>query len=470
MSGVPDTTGEGAATRSRSLFRHPDFLKLWSAETVSQFGTAITQLALPLTAILILKATAFQVGLLTTAQFLPFILVGLPAGVWVDRLRRRPLLIVGDLGRAVVLASIPIAYELGHLHMVHLYVAAFLVGVLTVFFDVAYMSYLPSLVDRDQLVDGNSKLEISRSAAALGGPGLAGGLIQILTAPVAILFDSISYLWSAGFVFWIRRTELPVPRLQGEQEHPSMMREIREGLRYVLRHRMLLPIALTTASSNLFTTMAQAILILFAVRQLGLSAGVIGLIFAIGNVGFLIGAFVAQPIARRFGVGPTIIGSAFLFGPPAILIAMATPSSAVVLLIVSGVVMGLSGVTYNINQVSLRQAITPERMQGRMNATMRFMVWGTMPIGAIVGGALGGTIGLRPTLWVSAIGSLFCFVPLLFSPLPSLREIPVEPPSAAAEDPLAAAEDGVVVSDHLPRVTLATEEDVQAPAGPSPVG
>jgi MFS family permease len=232
---------------------------------------------------------------------------------------------------------------------------------------------------------------------------------------------------------------------------------------------MLLPIALTTATSNLFTTMAQAILILFAVRQLGLSAGVIGVIFAVGNVGFLIGAFVAQPIARRFGVGPTIIGSAFLFGPPAILIAIATPSSAVVLLILSGVVMGLSGVTYNINQVSLRQAITPERMQGRMNATMRFMVWGTMPIGALLGGALGGTIGLRPTLWVSAIGSLFCFLPLLFSPLSSLREIPAGSPSGGAEGTLAAAEDGVV-TDHLPPVAPPAEEDVAASAGPAPVG
>jgi MFS family permease len=455
---VSNGGGPAAPPRSGSLLRHSDFLKLWSAETVSQFGTAITQLALPLTAILVLKATAFQVGLLTTAQFLPFILVGLPAGVWVDRMRRRPLLIVGDLGRAVVLASIPIAYELGHLHMLHLYVAAFLVGVLTVFFDVAYMSYLPSLVHRDQLVDGNSKLEISRSAAALGGPGMAGGLIQILTAPVAILFDSISYLWSAGFLFWIRRKEPPVAHPDGVEAKPSMRREIREGLRYVLRHRMLLPIALTTASSNLFTTMGQAILILFAVRQLGLSAGAIGLIFAVGNIGFLIGAFVAQPIARRFGVGHTIIGSAFLFGPPAILIAAATPSSAVVLLVASGIVMGLSGVTYNINQVSLRQAITPERMQGRMNATMRFMVWGTMPIGALMGGALGGAIGLRPTLWISAIGSLFCFVPLLFSPLHALREIPGEPTSG--EEALAVAGEGLVVPEHVPQVVLPADEDV----------
>jgi MFS family permease len=455
---VSNGGGPAAPARAGSLLRHPDFLKLWSAETVSQFGTAITQLALPLTAILVLKASAFQVGFLTTVQFLPFILVGLPAGVWVDRMRRRPLLIVGDLGRAVVLASIPIAYEFGHLHMVHLYVAAFLVGVLTVFFDVAYMSYLPSLVHRDQLVDGNSKLEISRSAAALGGPGMAGGLIQILSAPVAILFDSISYLWSAGFLFWIRRKEPPVVHPDGDGAKPSMRREIRDGLRYVLRHRMLLPIALTTASSNLFTTMGQAILILFAVRQLGLSAGAIGLIFAVGNVGFLIGAFVAQPIARRFGVGHTIIGSAFLFGPPAILIAVATPSTAVVLLVASGIVMGLSGVTYNINQVSLRQAITPERMQGRMNATMRFMVWGTMPIGALLGGVLGGAIGLRPTLWISATGSLFCFVPLLFSPLHALREIPGESPSG--DEALAVAGEGLVVPEHVPHVVLPADEDV----------
>jgi MFS family permease len=465
MSETGDVTTNGEVTEDSggapaSLLRHPDFLKLWSAETVSQFGTAITQLALPLTAILILQAGAFQVGLLTTVQFLPFILVGLPAGVWVDRLRRRPLLIVGDLGRAIVLGSIPLAYELGRLHMVHLYVAAFLVGVLTVFFDVAYMSYLPSLVDRRHLVDGNSKLEISRSAAALGGPGLAGGLIQILTAPVAILFDSISYLGSAGFVFWIRKKEPPVLHPDGPDAKPSMRREIRDGLRYVLRNRMLLPIALTTATSNLFTTMAQAILLLFAVRQLGLSAGVIGLIFAVGNAGFLVGAFVAQPIARRFGVGPTIIWSAVLFGPPAILIAVATPSTAVVLLTASGVLMGVSGVTYNINQVSLRQAITPERMQGRMNATMRFMVWGTMPIGGLLGGVLGGAIGLRPTLWVSAAGSLFCFLPLLFSPLPSLRTIPEEAPSA--EEVLSLADEGVVFPDHLPLVVPVADDDLPA--------
>jgi MFS family permease len=237
-----------------------------------------------------------------------------------------------------------------------------------------------------------------------------------------------------------------------------MRREIREGLRYVVRNRMLFPIALTTATSNLFTTMGQAILLLFAVRQLGLSAGLIGLVFAVGNVGFLLGAFVAQPVARRFGVGTTIIWSAVMFGPPAILIALATPSTAVALLTASGVLMGISGVTYNINQVSLRQAITPERMQGRMNATMRFMVWGTMPIGGLLGGALGGMIGLRPTLWISAIGSLFCFLPLVFSPLRSLRTIPEELPSG--EEALAIAGEGVVLPEHLALTVPATDDDL----------
>jgi MFS family permease len=432
------------ATMTR-LWRHADFLKLWSAETVSQFGTAITQLALPLTAILILKATPFQVGLLTTVEFLPFILVGLPAGVWVDRLRRRPILIIGDLGRALVLGSIPLAYQLGVLHIVQLYICAFVTGILTVFFDVAYMSYLPSLVERSQLVEGNSKLEISRSAAQLGGPGLAGGLIQILSAPLAILFDSVSYLWSAAFVFWIRRPEPAVVSEDGG--HPKMRRQIGEGLRYVFGHRLLFPIAVCTATSNLFNSMAQAVILLFAVRQLGLSAGVIGVVFAVGNVGFLLGAFAAQRIARVAGVGRTIIGAAIMFSAGGLLVPLATRSVAIPFLVGALLVAGFGGVTYNINQVSLRQAITAERMQGRMNATMRFTVWGTMPIGAFLGGILGGAIGLRSTLWVAAIGGAFSFVSLVSSPLRTLRRIPEHP---EREGTLEATDDGIVEAQHLP--------------------
>jgi MFS family permease len=441
----------------RGLWRHRDFMRLWGAETVSQLGTQVTLLALPLTAVLILDATPFEVGLLGTAEFLPFLLVGLPAGVWVDRLRRRPILIAGDLGRAIALGSIPLAYELGALHIVQLYIVAFVTGVCTVFFDVAYQSYLPSLVDRDQLVEGNSKLEISRSGAQLAGPGLAGGLIELVKAPVAILLDAISYLGSAAFVFMIRREEPPVPKHGPDGEpHPSMKRQIGEGLRYVFGHPLLRPITFCTATSNLFGPMAVAILILFAVRVLDLTPGAIGIIFAIGNAGFLAAAFLSGRIAKWFGLGPTIIGSAVVFSISGLLLPLATASTAWVVIIATVVLQGFGSVVYNINQVSLRQSITPERMQGRMNATIRFVIWGAIPIGSFLGGVLGGTIGLRPTLWVAGIGGLFAFLPPLFSPVRHLREIPdqevegPDEPEADGPGPLAPLPGAVVVEEPVP--------------------
>jgi MFS family permease len=422
-------------------------MKLWTAETVSQLGTQVTLLALPLTAILILKASPFEVGLLSTLEFLPFILVGLPAGVWVDRLRRRPILIVGDLGRVLSLGSIPVAYELGVLHIAQLYVVAFVTGVLTVFFDVAYQSYLPSLVSRGHLVEGNSKLEISRSGAQLAGPGLAGALIQILKAPVAIAADAISYLGSAFFVFLIRKEE---PRVvKPSAGHPRMRSEIWEGLRYVAGNKLLRPIAFCTGSSNLFSQIGAVVVLIYAVRVLGMKAGTIGLIFALANIGFLLGAFAAPRIPRRLGVGPTIVGSAVLFGLAWVPVAFAVRGNAFPLLVGAFFVAGFGGTVYNVNQVSLRQAITAERMQGRMNATMRFMVWGTIPIGAFVGGILGNTIGLRPTLWVAAIGSLFAFLPPMFSPVRSLQEIP-EWPEEGPSGVLGTSDEGVIEPTHVP--------------------
>jgi MFS family permease len=440
-----------AKRNDRSLWRHADFMKLWTAETISQLGTQVTFLALPLTAIVILKASPFQVGLLGTLEFLPFIVVGLPAGVWVDRLRRRPILIVGDLGRVIALGSIPVAYELGVLHILHLYIAAFVAGVLTVFFDVSYQSYLPSLVDRDQLVDGNAKLEISRSGAQLAGPGLAGALIQAFKAPVAILVDAISYLGSALFIFLIRKKETAVVVHHADGSKPKMRSEIAEGLRYVWRHPLLRPIAFCTASSNLFSQVGTAVVLIFAIRRLGLSPGRIGLIFAVGNTGFLLGAFMAPRVAKRIGIGPTIVGSAMLFGLTWIPIALMTKEVAFPLWVLAMFVGGFGGTVYNVNQVSLRQSITPHRIQGRMNATMRFMVWGTIPIGSFVGGILGGTIGLRPTLWVAAMGSLLSFIPPFFSPVRTLQripEMPAEEPGVAAA--LSSSGDGLVEPGDFP--------------------
>ncbi len=431
----------------RSLWRHPEFLKLWTAETISQLGTQVTLLGLPLIAILLLKANAFEVGLLGTVEFLPFILFGLPAGAWVDRLRRRPILIIGDLGRVLSLGSIPFVYELGHLTLLQLYVVAFVTGVLTVFFDVSYQSYLPSLVDRDQLVEGNAKLEGSRATAQLAGPGLAGGLIQWIGAPLAIIADAVSYLGSACFIFLIRRPEPPVAP-HGPEGKPKIRTEIAQGLRYVLRNPLLRAIAACTGSSNLFSQIGFAVLILYSVRRLGLNPGQIGLIFALGNMGSLLGALSGSAVARRLGIGRTIVLSTLVFGPSALLIPLAPRSFPYPFLISAVFLFGFGGVIYNMNQVGLRQAITPLRMQGRMNATMRFMVWGTIPIGSFLGGVLGNSIGLRPTLWVAGIGSCLPFLPVLLSPVRTLRSIPEPPDEPGPAEAL--GEPGMVPPAQLP--------------------
>jgi MFS family permease len=416
---------------NRSLFRHRDFVKLWSAQTISQFGTHVTLLALPLIAATTLNVTPFEFGLLGTIEFLPFILLSLPAGVWVDRLRRRPILIAGDLIRAAALLSIPIAFALNALTIWQLYVVGFINGCATVFFDVAYQSYLPSLVDRDQIVDGNSKLETSRSAAQITGPGAAGVIIGAFTAPLAIVLDALSFVVSAVFMFAIRRHEAaPEPVSNEHGERPSMRSEITDGLRYVGAHPFLRSIAGTTGLSNFFSNVVYAILILYLVRQLAFTPEVLGLVFSLGSVGFLLGALVANRVAMRFGVGPTIVGSSMASGPSALLIAIAPPDLAVPFVTASVFLAGLGGAIYNINQVSLRQAITPERMQGRMNATMRFIVWGTIPFGGILGGFLGGVIGLDETIWIGAIGGVFVFLPVLFSPVRSLERIPDPEPDA----------------------------------------
>ncbi len=426
MTAAPDP-------RSRSLFRHPDFVKLWSAETISQFGTQVTLLALPIIAATTLNVTPFEFGLLSTIEFLPFIFLSLPAGVWVDRLRRRPILIVGDLIRAAALVSIPIAFALNALTIWQLYVVGFVNGCATVFFDVAYQSYLPSLVDRDKIVDGNAKLETSRSAAQITGPGVAGVVIGAVTAPFAVAVDALSFVVSALFMFAIRRHEAaPEPRLNEHGERPSMRSEISEGLRYVGGHRLLRSIAATTGLSNFFTNILYAILILYLVRELSVTPQLLGLAFSLGAVGFLVGALIANRLATRFGIGPTIVLAVMVSGPAELLIAIASPDLAVPFVAASVFLGGIGNVVYNINQVSLRQAITPERMQGRMNATMRFIVWGTIPIGSIVGGSLGGLIGLHETIWIGAIGGVFVFLPVFFSPVRRLRTIPASDAEAPA--------------------------------------
>jgi MFS family permease len=417
------------------LWRRADFLKLWSAETVSQFGTQISLLALPLAAIDVIDASAFEVAVLATVEYLPFLLVSLPAGVWVDRLRRRPILIVGDVARAGLLASVPIAYAFDALTIWQLYGVGFFVGIATVFFDVAYQSYLPSLVERNELVDGNAKLEISRSAAQVGGPGLAGLLVDLLKAPTAILLDAVSFLGSAFFLFRIRKAERS-PKAEGVRRR-RMRDELREGLAYVLKHPYLKSIAACTALFNFFGNFIWAVLLVYARRELDLSPLAIGIAFMLGNIGPLLGAFTATRIAHRFGIGPTIVGTAILGGPMFLLIPFAPHGNAAIVVLAGAfIVGGFMGVVYNVTQVSLRQAITPERIQGRMNSVMRFIVWGVIPLGALAGGALTTWIGLKETLIVGGIGTCLPFLPVLFSPVRGVREIP-EPAEEALLEPVA---------------------------------
>ena len=417
--------------RAGGLLRQRDFLWLWSAQSISQFGSQVSQLALPLVAIIVLGESAFNVAMLGMVEFLPFLLLSLPAGVWVDRLRRRPILVAADLLRAVALVSVPLAYWGGALTIWQLYVVGFVVGIGTVFFDVAYQSYLPTLVARDELSEGNSKLEVSRSAAQLGGPGLAGVLIGVLTAPVAVIADAFSFAVSALFLGRIRTAE----RTPVTEDRRSLLAELLEGLRYVLRHPYVRGMAASVAIFNFFGNVGGSILLVYAVRELDLSATTIGLVLALGNIGFLAGALVAKRVETVFGVGRTIVGSMALSAPGMLLIPLSPAHLAVPFFIASGIIAGFAVVLYNVTAISLMQAITPDRLLGRMNASRRFLVWGVIPLGTVAGGALATTIGLRPTLFVGAIGASLAVLPLLFSPVRSLARIPEEvqsPPIASA--------------------------------------
>jgi MFS family permease len=437
-----------------SLWRHADFLKLWSAQSISLLGTQVTALALPLTAILLLNATPVQVGMLASLQYLPFLLISLPAGAIVDRVRRLPVLIATDLGRAVLLGVVPLAVWLGHLQLWLLYPVAFAAGVLSVFFDVAHQSYLPSIVDNDQLVEGNTKLQLSYSGAQLAGPGLGGVLVQLLTAPIAIAVDAASYLGSAILLGLIHRREPALPPAAETTDLRGIARDIRAGLRFVWRHPLIRPIALATGTANFFYLfgMTGAILALYAVRELGLSPALLGVVLVFGNVGAVLGSLVADRVLARFRFGRVMLVGSVVSAVAITLMALATPATAVVQL-AAAVLIGEFGVTiYDISQISLRQAATPPALLGRMNATVRFVNWGPIPIGAFLGGILGEALGLRTALWIAAAGSLLPAVPILLSRVRSLRELPTQPieadpPQPAGSLPVALAGGAAVGGD-----------------------
>ena len=401
------------------LWHDGDFLRFWSAQTISQFGSQVSGLALPFVAIYVLKASAFQIAALSAVEFAPFVLLTLPAGVWVDRLRRRPLMIAADWGRAAALGSVPVAYALGDLTLGQLYIVGFIVGCLTVFFDIAYQSYLPSLVSREHLGEGNTKLETSRAAAQVSGPGLAGLLVSAVTAPYAVAVDAISFVGSALFATAIRRRE-PVEAKQLEAR-PRMRTEIMTGLRYTLRHPLLRPLIFQIGIQNFFINMIGALLVVYSVRDLDLSAPTVGLVYSLGNVGLLVGAPIAGRLARSFGIGPVLVWVQFVTGASYLLIAGAPRSFPIPFLVGAEFLWSVGAILYFVNGISLIQAITPDRLLGRVNASRRFAVWGVIPIGQLIAGVIAATAGLHTAIWVGAIGGAVSIIPLLISPMRSVR-------------------------------------------------
>ena len=416
------TGGSAAKAKDRqpNLLRDHDFRNLFYSTSLSQLGQQVSLLALPLVAVVSLQAGEFEAGLLAAMSTAAFLLVGLPAGVWVDRMRFRQVLVSSDVVRAAALLTVPLAWWLGVLSIWQLYAVAFVIGVFTVFFDVAYQSCLPHLIGRGRLVDGNARLETVRSVAQLAGPAAAGQLIAWLTAPFALLLDAVAMGLSALFVFRIRK-----PQARPEKKPGSKLAtEMAEGLRFVLSNRLLRSIAASTALFNLAFSAYMAMLVFFLPREAGLGPEQIGLVFSVLGIGGLLGALATRRVTAWLGEGPAIWVSVAVTAPFALL----WPAACGGWTLWAGAA-GLGAVSfgiviYNITQVSFRQRLTPDRLLGRMNATMRFLVWGTQPVGAVLGGVLGQVYGARTALWVAAALACLAFLPVLLSPLRTMRELP----------------------------------------------
>lgn len=398
----------------RSLWRQRDFLKLWAGQAISEIGSRISRTAVPLTAVLVLGASELQMGILNGAGAASVLVFGLLAGAWADRLRRRPILIAADLGRAAVLGSIPLAAVAGRLSIGHLYAVAGAAGVLTVLFDVAYQAYLPSLVERENILEGNSKLALSGTVAEIAGPGLAGVLVQWITAPMAILFDAVSFLCSAISVLFIRKPE-PPPEARAE---PHLGREILEGLRAAWSDPLLRALAGRSVTAAFFLGFPGSLYILFVTRELGVKPALLGIIIAAGGVGCLAGAATTERLVRRFGRGRTLIAAAVLTGATSLLVPLAHGSVAACSVFLIAAQLGdVAWPVYSINETSLRQAITPDHLLGRVNSAMHLLFWGVLPAGALAGGALAEIAGMRTTLWLGSFGVLLSALWLVFSPV-----------------------------------------------------
>lgn len=396
---------------------------MWSGQAFAQFGAQITELALPVLAVLLLQATELEVGVLNAAGTAAFLLVGLPAGAWIDRMRKRHVMIAADLVRALALTSLPLLWWAGMLQIWHLIAVALVMSVATVFFDVSYQSIVPSLVRPGQIAEANGKLESTAQLAGIVGPAAGGWLIGLFAAPLAVLITVGTYLASALALARTRDDE----HLDGTRHHDPLLRSIVEGLRWVFGNAYLRRIVGTTGASNFFSTIAFTLLPIFLLRTLGISPQEMGLVFSVSAIGGLLGALATPRIVALLGEARAIPVSAAAFSIVALFLPLAAvvPSAyALPLLLVQGFLGMFSVLLYNIVQVTFRQRITPRRLLGRMNASIRFVVWGVMPIAALTAGGLGAWLGVIPTLWIGAAGSLASALFVLSPVFWRLRALP----------------------------------------------
>ena len=420
--------------RRGGLLRQHDFRHLWAADALSQFGSRISLLAVPLLALTVLGATPFQVALLTVCERAGILLFSLPVGAWADRLRCRPLLVGADLGRFVLLGSIPVAAAFDLLSLVQLYVVLVLMGIHTAVFDVAHQTYLPRLVAADDLVEGNAKLAANMSVAAVGGAGIGGYLIQLLTAPYAEAVDALSYLWSAIWLRGIRTAEARPERT----EQRRLRQDIGDGLGYLFGQPILRAIALNVATVVLFQSAIGAITIVFLVREIGLGPAAIGLLSMIGLLAAVVASMATSRIADRLGTARTMLAASVLLGFAFLLLPLTKPGAGLIFFVASGALSAFTIIVLVVLQASARQQLCPEDLRGRVAATMNMLSWGMMPIGALIGGSLAGVLGLRGTIAVCAAGVLTGAAWPICSPLRSLRDVPLSPPTGRRSPEVAA--------------------------------
>jgi MFS family permease len=402
-----------------AILRGRDFRRFWLGESISLIGDQITLIALPLVGVLALHADAAQMGYLGAAALIPNLLFSLHAGAWLDRRgRRRQAMIVTALARAALLATIPIAYWLGALTMAQLYVVSFLVGTLSVFFFVAYSTLFVSLVPRDRYLEASSLLHGSRAFSFVAGPSIGGVLVQIFSAPGALIADAVSFLVSAFSLGSIHPTEPPTEEAQ--RGH------VKAGIAYIRRSPIIRASLLATATINFFNFVFWALFLLYATKTLGVGAGLLGLVLGAASVGGVLGSIVTGRISRRIGVGPAFIAGSVLFPAPLVLVPLAGGAEWTILafLFAAEFLSGFGVMVLDITANSIKAALVPDRLRARVSGAYMVVNYGVRPIGALVGGALGTWIGLRPTLWIASLGAIAGVLWLLPSPVLRLRDLP----------------------------------------------